>query len=278
MGALYALASAVCYGIADFAGGLLSRRGEPVSVAWTGQAGGLGLTLVAALLLPSSCPNWADLAWGGLSGVGTGVGMVFLYRGLSHGAMSVVVPVSAVAGVALPVIAGVLVLGENLDPVSWVGVGLAIPALWLVTQTDTAPGAHGAGGATDGAIAGVGIALQYLALAQADLASGIWPVVAGRVAAVATISPLALRTQPPWRLRPRLLALAAPVGGTAALALVFYQLAVGHQLLSVAVVLSSLYPAIPILLGVVALHEHVSRKQLVGILAAGGTIAALTAA
>lgn len=101
------------YGLADFTGGLLSRRAHFAAVALAGQVGGLILALAVAPLAPGSSPGAADLGWGALSGVGTGFGMVFLYRGLSRGAMSVVVPVSAVSGVALPVLAGVLVLGDR---------------------------------------------------------------------------------------------------------------------------------------------------------------------
>lgn len=60
----------------------------------------------------------------------------------------------------------------------------------------------------------------------------------------------------------------------AALALTCYLLATWHQLLTVAVVLSSLYPAVPVLLGITLLHERVSRWQVcagtaIGLLALG---------
>lgn len=53
------------------------------------------------------------MLWGGLSGVGSAVTMLFLNRGISRGALSVVVPVSAVTGVALSVVCGVAFLGER---------------------------------------------------------------------------------------------------------------------------------------------------------------------
>src|SRR4051794_41173747 len=54
VGVLLALASAVCYGLADFTGGLLSRRANFVAIALGGQVGGLTLTLVLAPLVPVS--------------------------------------------------------------------------------------------------------------------------------------------------------------------------------------------------------------------------------
>jgi drug/metabolite transporter (DMT)-like permease len=271
--ALLALASAVCYGLSDFVGGLLSRRASFAAVALTGQLGGLLLGLVVALTVDAAAVASSDLWWGAVSGVGTGVGMVFLFRGLGRGAMSVVVPVSAVAGVALPVLVGVAFLGERPSPWSWLGIAVAVPGLWLVSHTG-APTGPAAGAAVDGLIASVGIAVQYLALAQAGPAAGAWPIVAGRVAAILTILPWAVATGA--RLPARLSLSAAGTGAAAALALLCYLLATRHQLLVIAVVLSSLYPVIPVLLGITVLRERLTTTQAGGLLAAGAAVILLT--
>jgi drug/metabolite transporter (DMT)-like permease len=275
MSALLALASAACYGIADFAGGLLSRRANYVAIALTGQASGFVLALVTAPIVPATALAPPDIAWGALSGIGTGLGMMFLYRGLSHGDMSVVVPVSAVGGVALPVLVGVTLLGDRPPLLSWLGIAVAVPALWLVSQTRNRTGPGAATATFDGLLASVGIALQYIALAQAGPGAGIWPVVAGRLTATLTILPLARPARS--RLRLRIALPAAVTGATAALALVFYLLAARQQLLVIAVVLSSLYPAIPVLLGISALRERLTWQQTAGLVGAGVAIGLLTA-
>src|SRR4051812_4850507 len=132
MGAFLALASAACYGMVDFAGGLLSRRVHFAVVTFLGQVGGLLLALVAALLVPAEAVRSADVLWGALSGVGSALAMHLLNRGLSRGAMSVVIPVSAVTGVALSVLFGVGFLGDRPAPLAWVGICVTVPALWLV--------------------------------------------------------------------------------------------------------------------------------------------------
>ncbi|MGW2516975.1 EamA family transporter [Streptomyces sp. NPDC001617] len=175
MGPLLALASAVCYGIVDFTGGILSRRAPYTAVTFLGRLGGR-----------------AEPLWGALSGVGSGIAMTFLNRGLSRGAMSVVVPVSAVTGVALSVLCGVLALGDRPDTWAWVGSGVTVPALWLVSG-GSADGTRGAG---DGLPAGAGVAVQYVALGLARPGAGLWPVAVGRVAAVLLL-PTALRLRPP---------------------------------------------------------------------------------
>lgn len=264
MGALLALASALSYGLSDFLGGILSRRSGFARVALLGQVGGLVAAAVAAPLVSAGEPRLADLAWGALSGVGTGIGMTFLFRGMGRGALSVVVPVSAVGGVALPVLVSITVFGERPAPMTWAGIVLALPALWLV-----AGGTSGTRRALgDGMIAGFGIAVQYLALAQASPSSGIWPVAAGRITAVAVVALVALRLTPrsdrtTGAARHDLGGLLA--GALAALALVCYLFATRTQFLAVAVVLSSLYPIVPVLLGITVLRERLRWTQTIGL-------------
>jgi drug/metabolite transporter (DMT)-like permease len=272
MGSLLALASAVFYGIADVAGGLLSRRAHFARVALAGQLGGLVLALIAAPWVSSSSPGGADVAWGALSGVGTGVGMLFLYRGLARGTMSVVVPVSAVNGLALPVLAGVVFLGDRPSLLAWLGIAMTGPALWMVSRDG--PDGTGSLGLSDALIAGTGIGVQYLALAQAGDESGLWPIVAGRITAALAILPL-VRTRKD-ALPLRVVPWAALTGGIAALALVCYMLATQLQMVAVAVVLSSLYPVIPVLLGVTVLSERLTRAQAAGLGGVAASIILLT--
>jgi drug/metabolite transporter (DMT)-like permease len=271
-GPLLALGSAALYGVADFAGGLLSRRASVATVALLGQVGGLLSMLGVACVVPAPHVTVADLGWGALSGVGTGVGMVFLYRGLSRGAMSVVVPVSAVGGVALPVLAGVVVFGARPSALAWLGIVVAVPALWLVSRTGADATRHAPAATVDALVASVGIAVQYLALARAEEPAGVWPVVAGRLAAVVAIVPMARQVTLPVRQTLH----AALTGAAAALALVLYLLSTRQELVVVAVVLSSLYPVLPVLLGVTLLHERLGRTQLAGLAAAGAAIVLLT--
>jgi drug/metabolite transporter (DMT)-like permease len=70
---------------------------------------------------------------------------------------------------------------------------------------------------------------------------------------------------------------AAGTGIIAALALVCYLYAVQQQLAVIAVVLSSLYPAVPVLLGLTLLREHLTPRQAAGLLGAGAATALLTA-
>lgn len=262
----------MAYGLADFFGGVLSRRGSFIVIALLGQAAGLPLSLTVALVLQPTLPGTADLAWGALSGVGTGLAMLFLYRGMSRGDMSVVVPVSAVGGAALPVVVGVGLLGDRPSILAWLGIGAAVPAIWLVSRSRGGAAAGPRDGVSDALLASVWIALQYTALAQASADAGVWPIAAGRLAAVLSILPVVVVGRP-RRPDPAVLAGAVGTGAAATLALFLYLLATRQQLLTIAVVLSSLYPVIPVVLGATLLRERITRGQAVGLVAAGVAIA-----
>lgn len=276
MGALLALTSALCYGLSDFAGGLLARRLPFATVAFLGQAGALLLMAIFAPLASPTTPSAVDLGWGALSGVGTGIGMLFLFRGLGRGAMTVVVPTSAVGGVALPVLVGVLLLHERPSMLSWLGIAVAVPALWLIATTTSRSRPLVSPAVVDGLVAGIGIALQYVALAQSAPHSGLWPVLAGRITALLTVLPLVIATHAPNHLRPSRTFGCIATGAAAALALVCFLTATRHQLVTIAVVLSSLYPAVPVLLGLTTLHEHLTRRQIIGLVATCIAVALLT--
>jgi drug/metabolite transporter (DMT)-like permease len=275
-GPLLALGSAFCFGVADYVGGLLSRRANAVAVALAVQISGLGLLLLVAPLVPANGLGTGDLAWGTLSGVGTAVGVGFLYRGLTHGRMSVVVPLSAVGGLALAVLVGVLLMGERPSPLAWIGIATAVPAVVLVLRANGRSQAASTAAVVDGLASSGGFALQYVALAQAGPAAGLWPVAAGRVASVLTMG-VAARVLPARIRLPRGVGVAAVANGAvAAGGLTLYLLATRQEMVAVAVVLSSLYPAIPVLLGVTVLRERLGGQRVAGLAAALLAVVLLT--
>ena len=86
---LLAIASAVFYGAADFAGGLATRRSGATPVVLLSQASGLVLLALILPLLPHASPTMPDLLWGAGAGVTGGVGVALLYRALAIGTMAV---------------------------------------------------------------------------------------------------------------------------------------------------------------------------------------------
>jgi uncharacterized membrane protein len=135
-GIALALVSALCFGLSDFAAGLAARHLHSTVVVFIGQLCGVLLTLAFALFIDAPAITGADLVWGALSGIGTGLGAAFLFQAMSVGRFSVVVPLSDVAGVAIPVLIGVALLHDHLTVAAWCGFAVAVPALWLMTSGD----------------------------------------------------------------------------------------------------------------------------------------------
>jgi drug/metabolite transporter (DMT)-like permease len=270
VGELLALGAALCFGTTDFFSALLSRRVHSSAVALVAQLGGTVLVTAAALLVPAPVMTLEALSWGALSGLGTGVGVAFLFRGMSTGRLSVVVPLSDVGGVVLPVLFGVLMMGERPAVLSWVGILAAGPALWLITRVSS--GGRWATGSADGLISGLGFAVQFVVLVPVDPAAGLWPLVVSRLASVVAIVPAVMAARASLRMPLRLFLASVGSGALGSLAIVLYTLATRQQLLAVAVVLTALYPVVPVLLGLSVLRERVTWSQTAGLGLAGAAV------
>jgi drug/metabolite transporter (DMT)-like permease len=283
MAVVLALVSALSYGLSDFVGGLVSRRTSAWSVAVVGQLSSATCVVVLALLVPGD-PGRADLLWGALAGIGSGTGAGFLYRGFAAGRMGVVAPVSAVGAALVPVLAGTLG-GERLALLVWLGIVAALPGIWLVSRApgdaravDPAAGrGQLAAGALDGALAGIGFGLLFAALGQVPDAAGWWPLAACQVVSVPAVALLAVALRADWVPRGPAVRTALLCGPLGALATGTFLLATQAGFLTVAGVLTSLYPASTVLLAALVLHERVHRSQGVGLALCAVAVACVAA-
>lgn len=263
---LLALGAAVSYGFSDFVGGVASRRTSAWPVAFLGACTASLGALLLTFLLPGD-PGAGDLLWGALAGVGSGLGGAFLYRGLALGRMGVVGPVSAVGAAALPVVVGV-VTGERPSALVWLGIALAMPAIWLVAREPVAPGgpAAVADGLLEGVLAGLGFGLLFAALGQVPDGAGYAPLLASQAVGVGAIAVLASAMGGRWRPRHATEVLGGVTAGVLSVtAVAGFLLATQQGLLAVSSVLTSLYPAVTVLLAGAVLKEPIHRVQAVGL-------------
>lgn len=276
MTVLLALGSAIAYGLSDFLGGLFSRHSQVWPVAVVVQASGAACVMLASLFFAGDPSNQA-LLWGLLSGIGSGLGTAFLYRGLSTGRMSVVAPLSAVGAAVLPVVVGVTT-GDRPTMLAWVGIACALPAIWLVSAgegDENVTGEHvtrDSTGVLDGILAGLGFGFLFVALGQVPEGAGLVPAGLGMAASIFVVIALASALRQPWVPRDRHAASALAVGALAAAATVLFQFASQSGLLTIAAVLSALYPAFTVLLAVLVLREHIHRGQAVGLALAAAAV------
>lgn len=270
MAVLLALVSAMLYGTSDFIGGVLSTRIPPWTAAFTGQLSG-GLILVVVSLASGSELSWSAVGWGALSGLGGGIGIIYLYRGLANGRMGVVAPLSGVGAALVPAVVGVA-LGDRPSPLSWVGIIAALPATWLVAAGEDGQGAvepsaakRGGSGVLDGLIAGAGFGIGFAALAQAPTESGQWPITFDLLTAALVAIIGATIARQAWLPREASAVPAISTGVLAAAALVAFLAATHHGMLAVTGIIAALYPAATVLLAVVVLREHIHRAQAIGL-------------
>lgn len=262
-----ALVAAGFYGAADFTGGLATRRAAALPVVLISQAVGLVLVALAIPLLPAAAPNRADLWWGALAGLTGGIGVALLYRALAIGTMSVVAPVTAVIAVALPVFTSIA-LGERPGWLPLVGIALGVAAIVLVSRSPSSNGRGGQRvrtGVGSAFLAGIGVGLFLLTLAQTRREAGLWPLLTDRIASVAFFAIVVASSRVSVRIPSNLTALALGAGSLDMIANALYLLAVRIGPFSPVVTLCSLYPASTVLLARVILGERLSAWQTAGV-------------
>jgi drug/metabolite transporter (DMT)-like permease len=295
LGVPLGLSSGLCWGAADFFGGIQSRRLPALTVAFWSQAAG-ALALAAALTvlgIEGGPPVATGVAWGLAGGVGSGLALALFYRGLAEGTMSVVAPISACSAV-VPVAAAVLT-GDPPDALAGVGVLAAVTGVVLVSRTR--PPTRGERPAHTqrpgrvvamalGSAVGFGLFYVFVDAGTASMAgttgsrgSPLWVIAGARASSLLMLSMIALvgrRSSLRWpgrRIGPVAL---VGVGDTGANLLFAYAATTGN--LAVVGVLGSLYPVATVVLARWLLGERLSGGQNAGVVLALTGVGLLAAA
>ncbi len=277
MTVLLSLVAAAAYGCGDFVGGVASKRSTAWAVAVMAEFGGAAVVLAVSLAVPGS-PTAADLWWAAAGGIANGFGTAFLYRGLSSGRMGVVAPVSGVGTAVVPVLVG-LALGERPSTIVWLGMLVAAPAIWLVSRQapDSSGPTPARSGFLDGVLAGLGFGLLFALLAQVHEGAGLVPLALNEIVAGFAVVLVALALRGDWVPRNAYAGLGVVSGTLGAGATLAFLAATHRGYLSVAAVLTSLYPAFTVVLAATVLREHIHRGQAWGLAACGVAIALVAA-
>jgi drug/metabolite transporter (DMT)-like permease len=298
---ILALAAAVLYGTADFLGGVASRRASVFAVLATTVPAGAAVVIVVALLgevpglssllghglgSPTSVVGWGAAGWAALSGICGAAGLAAFYAGFAAAPISVVAPVAALVSTVLPV--GIAVAGGERPTSRMVAGGLiCLVAIVLVSAPPGGrrgrddPDARAAGrlrGLGYGVAAGAGFGLFFLCLKNAGQSGVLWPVAISRTAGTLVAAGIALATRTrPWRREGGGTGVIALVSGAVdAAANVCYVLATRAGLFGLAVVITSLYPGMTVLLARWVLGERMGWLQRAGLLLAAAGVVLLT--
>ena len=274
---IYGIASALSWGSGDFAGGLSSRKVGAYRAVFYADFFGFLLLLVAFLIFPEAFPGsrvfWVSVI-GGMLGT---AGLLILYYSLAKGQMSIAAPVSALFAAILPVIVGSIT--EGLPRlIQFIGFVLALAAVWLISQGDGEIHITRLSELRLPILAGLGFGSYFIFMHNAthDTTTLLWPMITSRLAGTLLVLTFVLARREPLTV-PRAAWGVVLINATLDLAgNFFYILASRAGRLDVAAVLSSLYPGATVVLAWLLLKEHISRRQIVGILLALGAITLFT--
>jgi drug/metabolite transporter (DMT)-like permease len=178
--------------------------------------------------------------------------------------MGVVAPVSAVGAAVLPVLVG-FGLGERPTWLAWLGVLVALPGIWLVSRGSTASVTGTRGALVDGAAAGAGFGVLFIALGQISSDAGLLPLAANQLFGAVLTVVVAAAVGQEWRPRLGVLPWGGASGALGAAGTLTFLLSTRATDLGVAAVLTSLYPAVTVLLASIVLGERLGGGQRVGI-------------
>jgi len=260
----FSLAAVFAWGTSDFLGGYGARRAN--AFALTAIAHLSGLLLMAAIALASHAPfpSRSAVAWALLGGLSGGGALAIFYRALATGRMGLTAPVAAVLGAAIPTAFGMF--REGLPQATQVaGFVMAATGIWLISRTEDESSPEGIGMA---ALAGIGFAGFYLCIRQAGDGSAFWLAATSKVASFVLTGLIVLIGRSARDIDRRGIALGILAGCLDVIGSVLFIRASQTGRLDAAVVLSSLYPAVTVLLARFILKEHFTRWKALGMVAA----------
>lgn len=260
-----ALASALFYGAADFCGGLASKRSPMFAVTVISQAAGFVVLLLATAFLPGSAVA-SDYAYGGIAGIFGGLGIALLYHALSIGKMGVVSPITAVLAAAVPVAVGVA-RGESLQALQYVGIAVAFVAIALISFSVEEGGVReiSTAGVREAVFSGLLLGGFLFFLAQTRHEAGVHNLIGARITAILALLAVGTATKTDFRIARPALPLVLFSGVIDMTANVLYVFATFNGYLSIAAVITSLYPASTVFLARFVLRERLGFSQKIGV-------------
>ncbi|HKC71382.1 MAG TPA: hypothetical protein VKB60_07150, partial [Terriglobales bacterium] len=159
----FSVATILCWGSADFIGGIAAKHTDSFLVAALAHASGFAVMTSVALLAHAAFPSMGPMLWALAAGASGGVALAIFYRALASGHMGLNAPVAALLAAAIPVAFAFTVEGMP-HPLQMAGFVLAGMGIWFISKPDHIGGRpKGLGLAL---IAGLGFAGFFLCINQ----------------------------------------------------------------------------------------------------------------
>jgi drug/metabolite transporter (DMT)-like permease len=264
IGIIFGLLSATTWGVADYFGGISTRKYNSFAVLVVSAFSGTLLLILCSFIWPEPFPKWPEILWAVLAGVSALVALSSLYKALTFGQSAVVASMSSVIGATLPVIYGIFISGLP-DAVKVIGFFMAISGIWFVSRASHGPETVKAGGMALAILAGIGFGVFFIVIPLAGPKLTFTPLIICRT----TYFIIALFLLVLFQKKELGKAANSPliwlngffdISGTA-----LFMLARQFTRFEIAVILTSLYPVITVLLFRIFHKEHISYTQWLGV-------------
>lgn len=279
MASLLALFSSLLWGSADYHAGNLSKKFPAIAVLAVNQAFGF----IAGFFLVIFSGAWHVNAFGDggylipgiIAGIAGYAGLISLYAGLSTGRMGVVSPISSLSAL-LPLGYAINFKGDQLSAILWFGVIIAILGGFLASGPEISQGLP---------LKPVLLALSaafffgsaLICMAIGSQSSALMTMTTMRATTLVFSLGLFIRYRNVGGLGKAQLPILIFIGVADFAANLLLGVATTKGLLSLAMVLGSLYPIATVILAFKFLHERLHRVQYVGIACAVAGVAVISA-
>ncbi len=263
-----ALIACFSYGTSGFLSGIKSRGIPVLTLVLFTTTAGLIIFLIVLWVRGMPFPRDPNLLYAVLGGIFSVGGFCCFYRGLAVGAISIVVPISALC-VTLPVIVS-LAYGEILVTLQWFGIILAFSGSMLISfeKKISDNTKRLAAGIIPALGAALGFGAFYVAMDLAGTVDPLWAVVVAKLSYFLFLLPAILFKRPPLKVNLVHMPGVVAIGLLEAIAALAYTTATTLGMLSLVAVISSLYPAVSLILAAIILKERLVGHQLIGVVLA----------
>ncbi len=279
MATLLALLSSLLWGSADYHAGNLSKRLPTMVVLGINQAFGLlfgiALVLVSGGWFAPTLDSSGYFINGALAGLSGYAGLLCLYAGLSSGRMGVVSPISSLS-VLLPLFFALVIKGDQLSTPVTMGVIAAIIGGFLASGPEVKQGLPIRPVLLAlGAALGFGSALTFMAIGSQE--SSLLTMTTMRATTFFVSLAFFIKIRSLGGASKRDIPLLAAIGIADFSANLLLGVATTKGLVSIAMVLGSLYPIATAILAYAFLHERLHKVQYLGIVLAVSGVALISA-
>ena len=282
---LLALASALSYGVSDFLGAVGARRLRVLPSTTIIYLFALA-TILLALPIVGGAWSTQTVFWGAVAGVVAIAGLLAFFAALAAGPISLATPLIAVLGALVPVIVAVA-MGEQLKPLAWPAIVLALAGAALISVTKwDAPGGIPRKTMVLAVVAGMLLGSSLVALDRAPQDSGVTSAVVEVAVGVVLLGVLLLWARlsgmasralsmldeeheaSDLTTTGRARAASAVAGILLGIANALLLMALQSGSLAVVAVLIGLYPVVTVMLARVVYREKLTPVQLCGVVLA----------